>query len=255
MQSAAVTGYLDLAQVAIWAFWLFFAGLIIYLRREDKREGYPLENERSKFVTVVGWPPPPPPKTFILPHGHGTKQAPRPELPYTVNATPTEPWLGAPLTPTGDPMLARVGPGSCPTRDAVPDLTYEGAPKIVPMRVATEFSVSDGDADPRGMEVVGCDDQKGGTISDIWVDRSEPQIRYLEVSVTAGKRVLLPINFARIYKKKGKIKVNAITGAQFANVPVLSNPDQVTLREEDLVTSYYGGGKLYAVPSRTEPFL
>jgi photosynthetic reaction center H subunit len=255
MQSAAVTGYIDLAQVAIWTFWLFFAGLIIYLRREDKREGYPLESERSKFITVVGWPPMPEPKTFILPHGHGTKQAPRVEAPYPVNATPTEPWLGAPLTPTGDPMMARVGPGACPTRDNVPDLTFEGANKIVPLRVATDFSVSEDDADPRGMEVIGCDGQKGGIVSDCWVDRSEPQIRYLEVSVNAGKKVLLPINFARIQKKAGKVKVASITGAQFANVPVLSNPDRVTLREEDLVTSYYGGGTLYAVPSRTEPFL
>jgi photosynthetic reaction center H subunit len=254
MQSAA-TGYIDLAQIAIWTFWLFFAGLVIYLRREDKREGYPLENERSPYIKVVGWPGLPEPKTFVLPHGHGTKQAPRAEAPYPVNATPIAPWLGAPLEPNGDPMLARVGPGSCPTRDDVPDLTIDGDAKIVPMRVATDFSVPAQDRDPRGFEVVGCDGQKGGTVSDIWVDRSEPQIRYLEVAVNAGKRVLLPINFARIQKKKGKVEVAAITGAQFANVPTLKNPDKVTLREEDLVTSYYGGGKLYAVPDRTEPFL
>lgn len=251
----AATSYLDLGQIAIWAFWFFFAGLIIYLRKEDKREGYPLESERSAHITVVGWPAPPAPKTFILPHGQGTKQAPRPEPAYQVNATPTEPWPGAPLTPTGDPMLARVGPGSCPTRDHEPDLTFEGENKIVPLRAAPGFSVSERDRDPRGFDVIGCDDQKGGTVSEVWVDRSEPQIRYLEVAVTGGKKVLLPITFARIHKKAGKVKVHAITSAQFANVPVLSKPDRVTLREEDLITSYYGGGKLYATPSRTEPFL
>jgi photosynthetic reaction center H subunit len=252
---SAATGYLDIGQITIWIFWFFFAGLVIYLRREDKREGYPLESDRSKFITVVGWPKPPEPKTFILPHGQGTKQAPRPEPAYDVNATPTEPWPGAPLTPKGDPMLARVGPGACPTRDNEPDLTFEGEAKIVPLRVAKGFSIAERDADPRGMDVIGCDGQSGGTISEVWVDRSEPQIRYLEVAVKGGKNVLLPINFARIQKKAGKVKVDAITGAQFANVPTLASPDRVTLREEDLVTSYYGGGKLYAVPSRTEPYI
>jgi photosynthetic reaction center H subunit len=255
MTAGALTSTLDIGSIAIWTFWLFFAGLIIYLRREDKREGYPLESERSKFITVVGWPAMPAPKTFLLPHGQGTRQAPRTEAPETVNASPIAPWPGAPAEPNGDPMLARVGPGACPNRVDEPDLTFEGEPKIVPLRVAKDFSIATEDADPRGMAVVGADDQQGGVITDCWVDRSEPQIRYLELSVAGGKKVLLPINFARISKANRKIRVDAILGSQFANVPVLSNPDRVTLREEDLVTSYYGGGKLYALADRTEPFL
>ena len=39
----------DLAQVMLYLFWIFFAGLVIYLRREDRREGYPLESD-----TMVG---------------------------------------------------------------------------------------------------------------------------------------------------------------------------------------------------------
>lgn len=53
--------YIDFAQISIYLFWFFFAGLIIYLRREDKREGYPLESDR-KGVTVQGWPAVPPAK-------------------------------------------------------------------------------------------------------------------------------------------------------------------------------------------------
>ncbi len=255
MPADALVSTLDVGSIAIWAFWLFFAGLVIYLRKEDKREGYPLESERSKHIKVVGWPAMPEPKTFLLPHGQGTRQAPRPQEPETVNATPTEPWPGAPLQPNGDPMLARVGPGACPKRDDVPDLTFEGENKIVPLRVAEGFSIASEDGNPVGMEVLGADDQKGGVITDCWVDRSEPQIRYLELSVSGGKKVLLPINFARISKANRKVKVDALLGSQFANVPVLANPDRVTLREEDLITSYYGGGKLYATPDRTEPFL
>ncbi len=41
----AITGYIDVAQVVLYAFWIFFAGLVFYLRREDRREGYPLESE------------------------------------------------------------------------------------------------------------------------------------------------------------------------------------------------------------------
>ena len=62
----AFTEYIDLAQVAIWVFWLLFAGLVYHLRREDKREGYPLESDR-RHVPVQGWPAAPPPKVFPHP--------------------------------------------------------------------------------------------------------------------------------------------------------------------------------------------
>ena len=47
--------YLDFTQITVYLFWFFFAGLVIYLRREDKREGYPLDSDRSG-VPVEGWP-------------------------------------------------------------------------------------------------------------------------------------------------------------------------------------------------------
>lgn len=58
---------IDFAQITIWLFWFFFAGLILYLRREDKREGYPLESDR-KGVTVQGWPAVPSARTPRLKH-------------------------------------------------------------------------------------------------------------------------------------------------------------------------------------------
>jgi photosynthetic reaction center H subunit len=65
--------------------------------------------------------------------------------------------------------------------------------------------------------------------------------------------VLLPINFARISAEA--VKVQSILGRQFADVPGLRNPDQITLREEDKVCAYYAGGHLYAEPSRLGPWL
>jgi len=60
--------YIDGAQIALYAFWLFFAGLIIYIRREDKREGYPLISPQGPRE---GWPPVPEKKTYIYRPHHG----------------------------------------------------------------------------------------------------------------------------------------------------------------------------------------
>ena len=129
-------------------------------------------------------------------------------------------------------------------------------PKIVPLRVATDFEVEPRDPDPRGMQVVGCDEAVGGVVCDVWVDRSEPQIRYLEVDVAEGqRRVLLPIGFVRFDTFRNRVLVKSITGGQFAQVPVLANPDQVTLLEEEKICAYYGAGTLYAEPGRAEPLL
>ena len=35
-------GNFDLASLAIWMFWAFFAVIVFYLQREIMREGYPL---------------------------------------------------------------------------------------------------------------------------------------------------------------------------------------------------------------------
>ena len=60
-----ITGYIDVAQVVLYVFWVFFAGLIIYLVKENKREGYPLDSDRTNSrVSVIGWPEPPAPVTY-----------------------------------------------------------------------------------------------------------------------------------------------------------------------------------------------
>ena len=37
MGTGAITQYVDVAQLVLWAFWIFFAGLIYYLVRENHR--------------------------------------------------------------------------------------------------------------------------------------------------------------------------------------------------------------------------
>ena len=58
MQTGAITGYIDVAQLVLYAFWFFFAGLIWYLRREDKREGYHrVERTYGQFARSFTVPP------------------------------------------------------------------------------------------------------------------------------------------------------------------------------------------------------
>lgn len=253
-----VTPYgVDFAFVSMMLFFLFFLGLVLYLRREDRREGYPLEEDDSGRVrTAGGLLFSAAPKTFTLPGGRGTVVAPDLRRDNReLSARRTSPTPGSPLEPTGNPMLAGVGPGAYAMRAQVPDVTAHGDPKIVPLRIAPDFSVVKGDGDPRGMRVVGTDGAVAGTVTDIWVDRAESMIRYLEVGLTGGESVLLPITVSMINKSRKIVVVDAITGAQFADVPKLASGEQITFDEEERVTAYYGGGFLYATPQRGEPLL
>ncbi|MGL4398139.1 MAG: photosynthetic reaction center subunit H [Hyphomicrobium sp.] len=255
MKLGQITSYIDVAQVTLYVFWVFFAGLLFYLRREDRREGYPLFSEPSNTYKDPGFLFIPPPKVFKLPHG-GTAQAPSGKVDNrTLKAQKIGVWPGAPLEPTGDPMLAAVGPGSYAERSDTVDPTIEGQAKIVPLRVASNFSVAKEDGDPRGYAVIGGDRRQAGIVTDIWIDRSETIIRYLEADITGVGRRLIPMTFARVDKRRGEVKVHALFSNHFANVPATANPDQVTLLEEDKICAYFGAGTLYAHPSRTEPVL
>lgn len=257
MQTGAITGYIDVAQLVLYAFWIFFAGLIYYLHRENKREGYPLESDRSGSITVQGWPAVPAPVTYKLANGE-TVSAPHHKI---ANQPPVHEgaYRGSPLQPEGSSdelLLAGVGPGSWNDRADVADLTYEGLVKIVPLRVADGFGVAPQDVDPRGLPVLGDDGVEGGRVVDIWVDRSEMLFRYLELEVAGAngsRRVLLPMNFARVQQRR--ILVKSILGHQFARVPATRHPEQVTLLEEEKIMAYYGAGTLYATPARQEPLL
>jgi len=259
MHNVVFSSNIDLTEVILSTFVLFFVGLILYLRREDRREGYPLEDEATGrlepagglFFTAK-------PKTFILPHGQGTLTKPnniRESQDVAARRVSRSP--GFPLEPTGDPMHAGVGPGAFAHRAQTPDLMLNGAPKIAPLRVAAGFSIDRGDADPRGMTVVGADGAAGGVVSDVWVDRAEYMIRYLEIEVSgaAAKHVLVPMTMAVINKSRRTVRIDAVLGSQISQAPVLANPDQVTMDEEERICAYYGAGFLYSTKARSEPFL
>lgn len=229
MQVGAITGYIDVAQVTLYAFWIFFAGLIVYLRREDQREGYPLVDDGGQPQTS---PP---------------------------NAVSLGGFAGSAITPLGNPLLAGIGPGSWGTRADEPDLTYEDqVPKIVPLRVATGYYLDAEGPDPRGYALVAGDGVTAGEVVDVWVDRNELLIRFIEVetpSASGPRRVLVPGAMATVNETKRTVQVESIMATQLADVPRTKHPDQITKIEEDYVCAYYSAGTLYATPERLGPLI
>ena len=252
----AFFGEFDLASLTLWLFYIFFAGLIIYIQRENMREGYPLEDDEGNPSSNPSMWPLPEDKTFKLPHGHGELTVPSGQIPERTDIALKRvgPGNGYPLEPTGDPMLDGVGPASWAPRSDRPELDGHGHPKIVPMAANDHFRVAAG-RDPRGLPVVAGDGEVVGKITDLWIDEPEQLVRYLELELDnkwgSGKR-LLPITFAKI--KSDRVNVHAIYGKHFATVPTTASDRQVTLLEEDKISGYYGGGKLYA-GDRQEPRL
>ncbi|WP_341905063.1 photosynthetic reaction center subunit H [Polaromonas sp. YR568] len=253
METGAITQYVDVAQLVLYAFWAFFAGLIYYLLRENHREGYPMDPGRENGPKVEGWPAVPEPKVYKLADGREMLSPDPNRADGDYSAQARHGWNGSPLEPVGNPLLAGVGAGAWANRADIPDHMFDGTVKIVPLRVAHEHGVAAQDTDPRGLPVLGADGERAGTVSDMWIDQAEILFRYIEVSLTGGGQVLLPMNFA--YVSRDAVRVKAILASQFAQVPALRNPEQVTLLEEEKIMAYYGAGSLYATPERQEPLL
>jgi photosynthetic reaction center H subunit len=251
------TGYIndnfDVASIAINTFWLFFFGLIVYLRREEKREGYPLLNGNGVGTTHGLFPATPPKKTYLLADG-SKLTLPREPAERNVALKQLSGGEGAPFAPTGNPLRDAVGPASYAGRQDHTDDDWEGHPRIVPLRVAKGYSLEARDPDPRGYAIVAADGKSPGTVKEVWIDRAEPQVYYYEASI-AGGTVLVPARLAIINETAKQLQVASITAAQFADAPRIKNPDQVTLLEEDKISGYFGGGHLFATPERQEPFV
>ncbi|MCX7304274.1 MAG: photosynthetic reaction center subunit H [Hyphomicrobiales bacterium] len=260
MGKGEITGYIDVAQVALYVFFAFFFALVFWLRKEDRREGYPLESDPTGKVKDIGagilFAKP---KTFHVRSGE-TFTAPnfkRDERPVAARRVGS--WPGAPMVPTGNPMIDGVGPAAWAERADRPDTTWDNKVKIVPTRADSHYTVANGDPDPRGMSVKGADGKVAGTVTDLWVDRAEHVVRYLEIDAGPGAGPLLvPMNVAKIVgnRTKGRsVRVRSILAAQFQDAPRIKSPDSVTFLEEDRICAYFAGGNLYATPKRTEPLL
>lgn len=254
MSKGAFTAYFDVAQLVLYMFWIFFAGLIWYLVRENRREGYPMIADRG---IVEGWLPVPEPKMYLLANGEKV-YAPRANsgAESPIKAERLEGHGGSAYIPAGDPLEAGIGPGSWTARADHTDLDHEGNPRIRPLSALPDHGVNARDPDPRGMTLFDGKGEDAGTVVELWLDMPEMIFRYLEAEVQgpAGSvRVLVPMTFARV--RRDGVHVHALLAHQFAGIPRPRQPGQVTLLEEERIASYCGGGLLYAEPSRAEPLI
>lgn len=184
------------------------------------------------------------------------------------NARPVDSSFGSALEPIGNPLTAGIGPGAWADRADRPDLTMKGIARIVPMSVATDFFVAHQDPDPRGLDVKGMDGIIGGKVVELWVDRSEPCLRYLEIEVAgeSGRR-LIPVPFSRMPRPSTwipfmsvgpsatHVQVDVLKAADFAGIPQTKSPVLVTLLEEDQISAYFGAGSLWNSELRFGPLM
>jgi len=262
MNAAYIVGTFDVAELAFLLFFGFFIALVFYLNKESRREGYPLEDEVTGKVEPDTRLFDGGKKVFNLPHGRGT-YVPEDVARDDVNVPAVQAFRspGAPWVPTGNPMKDGMGPAAWANRSKYPDLTFDGRPRIVPIAQSHELIVSPNDPQLIGWPVMAADKTMVGKVSDIWVDQAEHIIRYLEVETTTGKKVLAPMMVASVQTKgffddkPELVEIDAITAAQFEDVPALETPGIITRYEEDRIQAYFGGGYMYATPERAEPWL
>jgi photosynthetic reaction center H subunit len=256
MDDVKIIADLDVTALLFMTFVLFFLGLVVYLQRESRREGYPVEDETTGRVdTPGGILHTPDTKVFKMPFGRPDLLSPpvaRDKVDIAATRTFRSP--GAAYKPTGNPLVDGIGPAAWADRAKYPDLDAHGRNRIVPIGAEPHISIHKKDPDPRGMTVIGADGEVAGTISDIWIDRAEHQIRYLEVDTGKGK-VLAPMGMSKVQASKKRVVVDAINAADFAAAPVPAKAGEITFYEEERVIAYFGGGYLYANSARQEPLL
>lgn len=251
-----LTAGFDVALLVFYAFVAFFIALVFYLRREDRREGYPLEHTVTGRLTVPGGPLSiASTKSFKLPFDHGTVTAPtKGREPVDIAARRTDRFPGAPYAPTGNPLADGIGPAAWADRAKRPDLDMDGHPRIVPLSTAPGYSVAREDSTLLGWDVIGADGAVAGAVTDLWIDKSDRLVRYIQLATTGGP-VLAPMMMARVDRRRRRVVVDALLADQFAGAPKIAAADQITLYEEERVQAYFGGGYLYATAARQEPFL
>jgi photosynthetic reaction center H subunit len=112
MGTGAITEYIDVAQLTLYAFWLFFFGAgLVSAPREASARATPWWIRTIRTMRAGFWGIPEP-KTYILPHGQGTRTAPAEDPQYELKAEQLNPGPGFPLEPTGNPMKDGVGPAA-----------------------------------------------------------------------------------------------------------------------------------------------
>ena len=259
METGAITGYIDVAQLVLYVFWIFFAGLIYYLaartsarairwRRTNGRERDVRASRRSRAQDL-----------HMLAHG-GEATVPEHDARRDrcsgragIALWPARRWC-----PPATRCSTASGPGAYAERADVPDTDFEAHAKIVPLRVADRLrrraarprsARHDGRSAPTARSAAPWS-TCGSTSSEAIVPLPRGRGRR-----AGGKRhVLLPMNFARDPAPRRR------QGARDPRRPVRRRAGHARARPGDharggKIMAYYGAGTLYAEPSRQEPLL
>ena len=244
----------DGAMVCVVLFVLFFVVLVLYLRIQDKREGYPAigVDDDGNLQPERNWLPMPWKKRFRRPHDRPPVETPkrgplRPE-PETHSARAVG---GKPIVPARDGLIEGLGPAAWQEREALPRPGADGKPKLVRLSEHPDYFVAPGDPDPRGWAVLGTDGERAGTIVDLWFDRTEFNLRYFEVELEPGGRTgerrafTLPLFFTDLNRRKEVVRVPHFSAARLADAPARGEPDKITRLDEDRVNAFFAGGPFY----------
>jgi photosynthetic reaction center H subunit len=206
MGTGAITPYIDVAQLVLYASGSSSPALIYYLVRENHREGYPMDTDRGGTIKAGRCPQPKTYKLATAARSVGAQPAPSPQ---TLNAEPITTGPARRWSPPATRCWPAWAQAPGPTALTSPTWTLHGEPRIVPLRTVPDFRRAH-DTDPRGMPVVGADGEVAGTVVDLWVDTSESLFRYLEVE-TAGGRACAAAGELRAHHAQGRqVKVRAM---------------------------------------------
>lgn len=249
MPIGSITYHVDFAEIATVVFFVAFLAIVLFLRRKDKQEGYPLRASPFDRTALLGFPSPREDPTVYLLNEGGSTAAPHHYPDPPMAAEPLYPFDGTPLSPVGNPLLAALGPGAWVVRSDQPMLTEEGDPMLQPLRGLHGWSLEGQEADPRGMTVFDWRWREVGTVVDVWIDRSIKILRILEVDMqphlASGARVLVPIFHTVVRERAREVQVTALDVHQFADIPRPAHPDRITAREDDRLNAYFAAGRFY----------
>ncbi|WMS41908.1 hypothetical protein RDV64_17830 [Acuticoccus sp. MNP-M23] len=241
-----VLGDIDVAFLCVVAFVIFLFVLVFYLRREDKREGYPLigvSGARHPRLTLSeGFPPMPAPKTFHLPHGRDPVTVPREEVPEPLHDVTGRPAYGLPLE-SPRPLSAGIGAAAFQAQKPdLPDLTNEGEPKLLSLNSHPDHYIPRGGADPRGWVLADKEGLPVGRIVDIWFNQAEYDVRYFSYSIDGVVGLwLAPTYFCALDRARGTARVTTLPLEALRHPPVRAG-EVVTFRDEDRVNGFFAGG-------------
>ena len=126
---------------------------------------------------------------------------------------------GAPGAEREEALLAAYGAALLREPDAPPEMPPVG--DVVPLSSMPELQVAAGEADPRGWTVRGRDDEPLGEVVELLVDTTLMKVRHLvcRVDGAEGRRVLLPIGYARLDRDRQAVCIPRLSATHLAELP------------------------------------